>query len=94
MPAAVEHLNADQQVEAVSEGIKNAADRQYPESYEQQGLSTPRAGRAARPCREKCDRDYWVVTTQADMNIMEVRPLPFASISPSRGSMAALASET
>ena len=46
---AVEHLNADQQVEAVGEGVKNAADRQYPESYEQQGLSTPRAGRCGPP---------------------------------------------
>lgn len=32
-----------------------------------------------------------VVTTQADMNIIELRPCPLASISPSSGSMAALA---
>lgn len=33
----------------------------------------------------------WVVTTQPDMNIIELRPLPLASISPSSGSIAALA---
>ena len=32
-----------------------------------------------------------VVTTQADMNIIEPRPLPLASISPNSGNMAALA---
>ena len=33
----------------------------------------------------------WVVTTHADMNSIELRPLPLASISPRRGSIAALA---
>src|SRR5882762_1253456 len=33
----------------------------------------------------------WVVTTQADMNIIEARPCPLESISPSSGNMAAFA---
>ena len=32
-----------------------------------------------------------LVITQADMNIIELRPWPFASISPKSGSIAALA---
>jgi len=32
-----------------------------------------------------------VVTTHADMNIIDLRPCPFASLSPSSGNMAAFA---
>jgi hypothetical protein len=47
---------------------------------------------ALRPAQEASSvMTNWVVTTREDMNIMELRPWPLASISPRSGKMAALA---
>jgi hypothetical protein len=87
---AVEELNTDQRPGGVGEDVENSAKRKNAETDERRGFRRRTA--AVLPIQEALPAmTSWVTMMQADMNGALSFGLPRASISPSSGSMAALA---
>src|ERR1035441_10892116 len=87
---AIQDLDRDQRHRVVSKGVENGANRKGPKGDEQHSFLPHKP--AFRPAHEASDvMTSCVVTTHADMNSIELRPLPLAGISPNSGSIAALA---
>jgi hypothetical protein len=86
----IKNLDRDQRYRVVGECVENGANWQGPKRDQRRGFLPHDP--ALRPDHEASTvTTSCVVTTHADINSIELRPLPLASISPRSGSIAAFA---